>query len=226
MALLDLDGVEASYGRIRALRGISLAVDKGEIVALIGSNGAGKTTTLRTISGLMHPAGCRAADVREGSRADGETKAPDARRALARTLPPPGRDDLRHRARDQRPGHSGAARRAECAQGAGDRESRLRAGDRGHRPDRDRQGAARIRRREEGLPGHVILRRGPKSPRRIFGPPAGFAYGPPLLAARLVARDEQVDQDDREGAVLEHDVPREAVLDRVPDEAAGDVPGG
>ncbi|HXN91001.1 MAG TPA: ABC transporter ATP-binding protein [Candidatus Sulfotelmatobacter sp.] len=59
MALLDLDGVEASYGRIRALRGISLAVDKGEIVALIGSNGAGKTTTLRTISGLMHPAAGR-----------------------------------------------------------------------------------------------------------------------------------------------------------------------
>jgi branched-chain amino acid transport system ATP-binding protein len=59
MALLDLDGVEASYGRIRALRGISLAVDRGEIVALIGSNGAGKTTTLRTISGLMHPAAGR-----------------------------------------------------------------------------------------------------------------------------------------------------------------------
>jgi branched-chain amino acid transport system ATP-binding protein len=55
LALLELDGVEASYGRIRALKGISLAADKGEIVALIGSNGAGKTTTLRTISGLMHP---------------------------------------------------------------------------------------------------------------------------------------------------------------------------
>jgi branched-chain amino acid transport system ATP-binding protein len=55
VALLELDGVEASYGRIRALRGVSLAADKGEIVALIGSNGAGKTTTLRTISGLMHP---------------------------------------------------------------------------------------------------------------------------------------------------------------------------
>ncbi len=56
MALLELEGVEASYGRIRALRGISLVAEKGEIVALIGSNGAGKTTTLRTISGLMHPA--------------------------------------------------------------------------------------------------------------------------------------------------------------------------
>jgi branched-chain amino acid transport system ATP-binding protein len=59
MALLELDGVEAAYGRIRALRGVSLAVDKGEIVALIGSNGAGKTTTLRTVSGLMHPAAGR-----------------------------------------------------------------------------------------------------------------------------------------------------------------------
>jgi branched-chain amino acid transport system ATP-binding protein len=59
MALLELDSVEASYGRIRALRGISLVAEKGEIVALIGSNGAGKTTTLRTISGLMHPAAGR-----------------------------------------------------------------------------------------------------------------------------------------------------------------------
>ena len=59
MALLELDNVEASYGRIRALKGISLGADKGEIVALIGSNGAGKTTTLRTISGLMHAAAGR-----------------------------------------------------------------------------------------------------------------------------------------------------------------------
>ena len=55
MALLELEGVNAFYGRIQALRQVSLQVDKGEIVALIGSNGAGKTTTLRTISGLMHP---------------------------------------------------------------------------------------------------------------------------------------------------------------------------
>ena len=55
MALLELDGVNAFYGRIQALRQVTLEVDKGEIVALIGSNGAGKTTTLRTISGLMHP---------------------------------------------------------------------------------------------------------------------------------------------------------------------------
>ncbi|HEY1420095.1 MAG TPA: ABC transporter ATP-binding protein [Candidatus Dormibacteraeota bacterium] len=55
MALLELESVDASYGRIQALRGISIKVDVGEVVALIGSNGAGKTTTLRTISGLMHP---------------------------------------------------------------------------------------------------------------------------------------------------------------------------
>jgi len=56
MALLEIKGVDASYGRVQALRGVTLEVDAGEIVALIGSNGAGKTTTLRTISGLMHPA--------------------------------------------------------------------------------------------------------------------------------------------------------------------------
>jgi branched-chain amino acid transport system ATP-binding protein len=56
LALLELQGVDAFYGRIQALRKVTLHVDKGEVVALIGSNGAGKTTTLRTISGLMHPA--------------------------------------------------------------------------------------------------------------------------------------------------------------------------
>ena len=55
MALLELEGVNAYYGRIQALRKVTIQVEKGEIVALIGSNGAGKTTTLRTISGLMHP---------------------------------------------------------------------------------------------------------------------------------------------------------------------------
>jgi branched-chain amino acid transport system ATP-binding protein len=55
MALLELDGVDAFYGRIQALRKVKIEVDKGEVVALIGSNGAGKTTSLRTISGLMHP---------------------------------------------------------------------------------------------------------------------------------------------------------------------------
>jgi branched-chain amino acid transport system ATP-binding protein len=55
VALLELESVDAFYGRIQALRGMSMKVERGEVVALIGSNGAGKTTTLRTISGLMHP---------------------------------------------------------------------------------------------------------------------------------------------------------------------------
>jgi len=55
MALLEVAGIDALYGRVRALRGVTIDVDQGEVVALIGSNGAGKTTTLRTISGLMHP---------------------------------------------------------------------------------------------------------------------------------------------------------------------------
>jgi len=56
MALLDVSSIDAYYGRIRALAGVSLRVDAGEIVTLIGANGAGKTTTLRTISGLLRPA--------------------------------------------------------------------------------------------------------------------------------------------------------------------------
>ena len=56
MAMLEINGIETFYGRVRALADVSLSVDKGEIVALIGSNGAGKTTTLRTISGLLGPA--------------------------------------------------------------------------------------------------------------------------------------------------------------------------
>ena len=55
MALLELNNVHAYYGQIHALKGVSLTVDSGEIVSLIGGNGAGKTTTLRTISGLLHP---------------------------------------------------------------------------------------------------------------------------------------------------------------------------
>jgi branched-chain amino acid transport system ATP-binding protein len=54
--VLCLADIETHYGRIQALRGLSLDVCEGEIVALIGANGAGKTTTLRTISGLLKPA--------------------------------------------------------------------------------------------------------------------------------------------------------------------------
>ena len=53
--MLRLDGIEAWYGSIQALKGISLEVHEGEIVSLIGSNGAGKTTTMKTIHGLMKP---------------------------------------------------------------------------------------------------------------------------------------------------------------------------
>lgn len=55
MALLELQDIHTYYGNIHALRGVSLQVNQGEIVTLIGSNGAGKSTTLRTISGLLSP---------------------------------------------------------------------------------------------------------------------------------------------------------------------------
>jgi branched-chain amino acid transport system ATP-binding protein len=54
-AMLELADVHVRYGNIRALQGVSLRVEGGELVALIGSNGAGKSTTLRTISGLLRP---------------------------------------------------------------------------------------------------------------------------------------------------------------------------
>ena len=57
MALLTLSNVEAGYGAIRALRGISIEVDKGSIVTLLGANGAGKSTTLKAISGMVKPSG-------------------------------------------------------------------------------------------------------------------------------------------------------------------------
>ena len=49
MAILEVDNIHSYYGNIHALNGISLTVEKGEIVTLIGANGAGKSTTLRTI---------------------------------------------------------------------------------------------------------------------------------------------------------------------------------
>ena len=53
--MLKIDDINVYYGAIHALKGISLEVDEGEIVTLIGANGAGKSTTLRTISGLLKP---------------------------------------------------------------------------------------------------------------------------------------------------------------------------
>ncbi|HEY54145.1 MAG TPA: ABC transporter ATP-binding protein [Caldilineae bacterium] len=55
MALLELENVHSYYGNIHALKGISLTVEQGEIVTLIGANGAGKSTTLKTISGIIDP---------------------------------------------------------------------------------------------------------------------------------------------------------------------------
>jgi branched-chain amino acid transport system ATP-binding protein len=55
VALLEVEDIDAFYGRIRALSGVRLHVEEGEIVTLLGANGAGKTTTLRAISGLVRP---------------------------------------------------------------------------------------------------------------------------------------------------------------------------
>ena len=55
MALLEVNDIHTYYGAIHALKGLSISVEKGEIVTLIGANGAGKSTTLNTICGLMHP---------------------------------------------------------------------------------------------------------------------------------------------------------------------------
>lgn len=92
MSLLEIDGLVARYGRITALDGISLHVDEGEIVALIGANGAGKTTTLRTISGLVRATAGRIAfagrDLRECSPDAivrlGIGHAPEGRRVFGR----------------------------------------------------------------------------------------------------------------------------------------------
>ena len=55
MALLEVTDIHTYYGAIHALKGLTITVDKGEIVTLIGANGAGKTTTLNTICGIHHP---------------------------------------------------------------------------------------------------------------------------------------------------------------------------
>jgi branched-chain amino acid transport system ATP-binding protein len=69
MTLLELRDVHTYYGNIHALKGISLTIEPGEIVTLIGSNGAGKSTTLKTISGLLRP---REGEIWfEGERLDG-----------------------------------------------------------------------------------------------------------------------------------------------------------
>jgi branched-chain amino acid transport system ATP-binding protein len=55
MALLEIDDIHVFYDKIQALKGVTISVDEGRIVTLVGGNGAGKSTTLKTISGLLHP---------------------------------------------------------------------------------------------------------------------------------------------------------------------------
>ena len=92
MSLLELRDVHAYYGNIHALKGVSLTVEPGEIVTLIGANGAGKSTTLKTISGLLRP---RQGEITfDGGRIDGVkahdivglgiSQAPEGRRIFAR----------------------------------------------------------------------------------------------------------------------------------------------
>jgi branched-chain amino acid transport system ATP-binding protein len=79
--LLRLDGVEAGYGDLTAVRNVSLAVERGEIVALVGGNGAGKTTTLRAIAGLLRAR--RGRVELDGDRIDGRTPAAIVARGIA-----------------------------------------------------------------------------------------------------------------------------------------------
>jgi branched-chain amino acid transport system ATP-binding protein len=73
MPLLELENVEASYGPIRALHGVSLVVEEGQVVAVLGANGAGKSTTLRAISGLVRRRGNIRFDGRSVARARPES---------------------------------------------------------------------------------------------------------------------------------------------------------
>ena len=92
MAMLEVEDIHTFYGNIEALKGISITVEEGEIVTLIGSNGAGKSTTLRSISGLSPP---RQGSIRFEGRQIGETppqeivklgisQSPEGRRCFAR----------------------------------------------------------------------------------------------------------------------------------------------
>jgi branched-chain amino acid transport system ATP-binding protein len=74
MPLLEVENIHTFYGNIQALKGVSLTVEEGEIVTLIGSNGAGKSTTLRSISGLNHP---REGSIRFQGKEIGETPPQD-----------------------------------------------------------------------------------------------------------------------------------------------------
>jgi len=81
LALLRLDDLEVAYGDMVAVRGVSMTVESGELVAIIGSNGAGKTTTLRAIGGLLVPR--RGRIEFDGARIDGLTSADVVSRGIA-----------------------------------------------------------------------------------------------------------------------------------------------
>lgn len=92
MALLEVDNIHTYYGNIHALKGVSISVDKGEIVTLVGANGAGKSTTLNTICGILKP---RQGEVRLNGEslntfkpheivAKGVSQAPEGRRIFSR----------------------------------------------------------------------------------------------------------------------------------------------
>jgi len=74
MALLEVQDIHTFYGNIEALKGVSLDVEEGEVVTMLGSNGAGKSTTLRSISGLTPP---RSGSIRFAGREIGETPPQD-----------------------------------------------------------------------------------------------------------------------------------------------------
>ena len=87
MTLLQVDRLEARHGQLKAVRGVSLTIESGETVALIGANGAGKTTLLRTIAGAHRIAAGRVAFKGE----DISSRSPHARAALGLALVPEGR---------------------------------------------------------------------------------------------------------------------------------------
>jgi branched-chain amino acid transport system ATP-binding protein len=84
MALLEVDDIFVYYDKIQALKGVSLSVEQGQIVTLVGGNGAGKSTTLKTISGLLHP---RQGEVRMDGRVLSTMKAHDIAAAGLRQVP-------------------------------------------------------------------------------------------------------------------------------------------
>ncbi|PWH17315.1 MAG: ABC transporter ATP-binding protein [Ardenticatenia bacterium] len=92
MALLEIDNIHTYYGNIHALKGVTISVDKGEIVTLVGANGAGKSTTLNTICGILKP---RHGEIRLNGEslntlkpheivAKGISQAPEGRRIFSR----------------------------------------------------------------------------------------------------------------------------------------------